>query len=74
MSHLIAQEPSPVGGIDPDSPEPSPMLTDHLVTFPIDQAPVSAVVRAMTYNVPYHEAVGIPFGATSGPAHLESAK
>jgi hypothetical protein len=36
MSHLIAQEPSPVGGIDPDNPEPSPMPTDHPVTFPID--------------------------------------
>jgi hypothetical protein len=28
----------------------------------------------MTYDVPYREAVGIPFGATSGPAHSESAK
>jgi hypothetical protein len=35
-SHLIAQEPSPVGSVDPDNPEPSPTPTDHLVTFPID--------------------------------------
>jgi hypothetical protein len=47
---------------------------DHLVTFPNDQALASAVVRAMTYDVPYHEAIGIPFGATSGPAHSESTK
>jgi hypothetical protein len=50
------------------------MPTDHPVTFPINQAPASAVVRAMTYNMPYHEAIGIPFGATSGPAHSESTK
>jgi hypothetical protein len=50
------------------------MLMDHLVTFPIDQALASVVVRTMTYNVPYHKAVGIPFGATPGPAHSESAK
>jgi hypothetical protein len=73
-SHLVVQKPSPVGSIDPDDPEPSPMPTDHLVTFLIDQAPASAVVCTMTYDVPYHKAVGIPFGATPGPAHLESAK
>ena len=28
----------------------------------------------MTHNMPYHKAVGIPFGATLGPAHSESPK
>jgi hypothetical protein len=73
-SHLLMQEPSQVGGVNHNGPEPSPMPMDHPVTFPIDQAPVSAVVCAMTYNVPYCKAVGIPFGPTSGPAHLESTK
>ena len=73
-SHLLAQEPSPVGGVDPDDPEPSPTPTDHTVTFPIDQAPASAAVRTMTHDVPYREAVDIPFGATPGPAHSESVK
>jgi hypothetical protein len=73
-SHLLVQEPSQVGGIDPDGTKPSPMPMDHLVTFFIDQAPASTAVRTMTYNVPYHEAVDIPFGATPGPAHSESAK
>ena len=73
-SHLLAQEPSPVGGVNPDDPEPSPTPTDHMVTFPINQAPASAAVRTMTHDVPYCEAVDIPFGATPGPAHPESAK
>jgi hypothetical protein len=50
------------------------MPTDHLVTFPINQALASTAVHAMTYDVPYREAVDIPFGATPGPAHLESTK
>jgi hypothetical protein len=73
-SHLLTQEPSQVGGINPDGPKPSPMPMDHPVTFPIDQAPASAVVHAMTYNMPYYEAVNIPFRATPGPAHSESTK
>ena len=73
-SHLLAQEPSPVGSVNPNDPEPSPMPTDHTVTFPIDQAPASTAVHTMTHDVPYHEAVDIPFGATPGPAHSESAK
>jgi hypothetical protein len=47
---------------------------DHIVTFSINQAPVSTAVHAMTYNMPYHEAINIPFGATSRPAHSESTK
>ena len=73
-SHLLAQEPSPVGSVDPDDPKPSPTPTDHTVTFPIDQAPASAAVHTMTHDMPYHEAVNIPFGATPGPAHPESTK
>jgi hypothetical protein len=50
------------------------MPTDHPVTFSINQAPASAVVHAMTYNMLYCKAIGIPFGATPGPAHLKSTK
>jgi hypothetical protein len=73
-SHLVMQEPSRVSGIDPDGPKPSPMSTDHLVTLPIDQAPASAVARAMTYDMPYHKAIRIPFAAASGPMHSDSIK
>jgi hypothetical protein len=73
-SHLVAQEPSPVSGINPDDPKPSPTPTDHPVTFPIDQALASTAVYAMTYDMPYHKAIDIPFGATPRPAHSESAK
>ena len=73
-SHLLAQDSSRVSGIDPDGPEPSPTQTDHPVTFPVDQAPASAAVRAMTHDVPYREVVDIHFAATLGPALSESAK
>jgi hypothetical protein len=73
-SHLITQEPSPVSGVDPDNPEPSPTPMDHPVTFPINQALASTVVHAITYDMPYHKAISIPFRATPRPAHLESTK
>jgi hypothetical protein len=73
-SHLLVQEPSPVSSVDPDDPKPSLMPMDHLVTFSINQALASTVVYAMTYNMPYYEAVSIPFRATPGPAHSESTK
>jgi hypothetical protein len=74
MSHLVMQEPSPVSSINPDDPKPSPTPTDHPVTFPINQAPASIAVHAITYDVPYREAIDIPFRATPGPAHSESTK
>ena len=71
-SHLLGQESSRVGSIDPNYPKPSLTPLDHLVTFPIDQAPASTAVRTTTYNMPYCEAVNFPFAATSGPSHSES--
>jgi hypothetical protein len=73
-SHLLTQEPSQVDGIDPDSPEPSPMPMDYLVTLPIDQPPASIVAHTITYDMPYYEAVYIPFMATSRPMHSDSIK
>jgi hypothetical protein len=74
MSHLVAQESSQIGGINPDGPKPFAMPADHSVTLPIDQALVSAAVHTMTYDVPYCKAVCIPFVATSGPTHSDSIK
>jgi hypothetical protein len=70
MSHLVMQKSSQVSSVNPDSPEPSPMPTDHSVTLPINQAPV----YAMTYDMPYHKAIHIPFAATSGPIYSDSIK
>jgi hypothetical protein len=50
--------------------EPSPTPTDHSVTLPINQAPAHAI----TYDVPYCEAVYIPFAAASGPTYSDSVK
>ena len=74
MSHLHVQESSQVSSVDPDGLKPSPTPTDHPVTHLIDQAPASAAACAVTHDVPYFKAVGIPFAATLGPAHSESAK
>ena len=77
-SHQITREGRPqlsrVGGVNLDGPEPTPTSTDHSVTFPIDRAPASATAHAMTCDVPYREAVRIPFAPTSGPTHSDSVK
>ena len=62
-SHLLMQESSQVSSVNLDSPDPSPMLMDHSVIFPIDQAPANAAVCAMICNVPYYKDVGISFMA-----------
>jgi hypothetical protein len=74
MSHLVAQESSRIGSINPDGPKPFAMPADHSVTLPIDQALVSAAAHAMTYDMPYCEAIHIPFAAASGPTHSDSIK
>jgi hypothetical protein len=73
-SHLVAQESSRIGGINPDGPKPFAMPVDHSVTLPINQAPVSTAAHAMTYDMPYRKAVHIPFMATSGPTHSDFIK
>ena len=73
-SHLLVQESSRVGGVDPDCPELSSIPADHTVTIPINHTPASTTEHAITRDVPYHKAVVICFAATLGPAHSESAK
>jgi hypothetical protein len=73
-SHLVAQESSRISSVNPDGPKPFAMPADHSVTLPIDQALASAAAHAMTYDVPYREAICIPFAAASGPTHSDSIK
>jgi hypothetical protein len=73
-SHLVAQESSQISSINPNGPKPFAMPADHSVTLPIDQALASTAACTMTYDIPYREAVHIPFVATSGPMHSDSVK
>jgi hypothetical protein len=73
-SHPVTQEPSQIGSINPNCPKPFVTPADHSVTLPINQAPVSIIECTIIYNMPYHEAISMPFTAASGPTHSESVK